>query len=242
MGSSSTRGSRQLSVSRRWRVTRRNSHSEYGHPSRAHSSKSRKRSSSSRSRREGRAASTTHSHMTALIFAFASLALSYRARIYCIGLQPHIELWPCIGFRPRIYCIGSQPRIGLRPPHLLHRARFWVLAPHRASAPLLGFGPSSGFGPTFELRPRIGLRSCIYCFRAPAQHLLLLGTSPAFITFSGFNCVHPPRSTRCKEQQEEIGDITPGAYHRPLQQMRTAAFPFNIRARQPRFLIPHGAI
>ncbi|PKI56022.1 hypothetical protein CRG98_023581 [Punica granatum] len=78
---------------------------------------------------------------------------------------------------------------------------------HRASAPLLGFGPpsgsdptfttsgfgpasgfshSSGFGPTFGLQPHIYCiepRSSIYCFRAPAQHLLLLGSSPAFTAF-----------------------------------------------------------
>ncbi|PKI36774.1 hypothetical protein CRG98_042835 [Punica granatum] len=98
------------------------------------------------------------------------------ARIYCIELQPHIGFWPCIGFRPRI---GLRPRIyciGLW-------ARFWVLALYRASTPVLGFGPSSGFGPTFELRPCIGPRSCTYCFRALAQHLLLLGSSPAFTTF-----------------------------------------------------------
>ncbi|PKI59311.1 hypothetical protein CRG98_020303 [Punica granatum] len=75
-----------------------------------------------------------------------------------------VRLWPCIGLRPRIYCIGL-------------RARFWVLAPYRASTPLLGFGP------TFELRPRIGPRSYIYCFRAPVLHLLLSGPSPAFTVF-----------------------------------------------------------
>ncbi|PKI61535.1 hypothetical protein CRG98_018031 [Punica granatum] len=85
-------------------------------------------------------------------------------------LAPLLSFDPTSGSGPRIYCIRL-------------RARFWVLAPHRASAPLLGFGPSSGFGPTFELRHRIGHRSCIYCFRALVQHLLLLGTSPAFITF-----------------------------------------------------------
>ncbi|PKI58131.1 hypothetical protein CRG98_021480 [Punica granatum] len=73
----------------------------------------------------------------ALTFAFASLALSYRACIYCIGLRPHIGLWPFIGLRPH----------------------FWASASHRASVLHLLF---SGPGPAFTA---FGLRTRIYCFQ-----------------------------------------------------------------------------
>ncbi|PKI31880.1 hypothetical protein CRG98_047729 [Punica granatum] len=159
-----------------------------------------------------------------LTFVFASLALSYRARIYCIGLRPHIALWPCIGLRPRIYCIGFRSSIGLWPRIYciglrarfwvlaLHRAsashrvsapllsfgpasgfgpliycirlraRFWVLAPHRASAPLLSFGPVSGLSPAFTA---FGPWPSIYCFWAPAQHLLHSSFDTSHLLLSG---------------------------------------------------------
>ncbi|PKI78560.1 hypothetical protein CRG98_001047 [Punica granatum] len=81
------------------------------------------------------------------------------------------ELWP----EGRSTFSGSDPA-SAPAPHLLHRAL----------APLLGFGHSSGFCSTFGLRPRIYCirpRSCIYCFRPLAQHLLLLGSGPAFTAF-----------------------------------------------------------
>ncbi|PKI69675.1 hypothetical protein CRG98_009946 [Punica granatum] len=83
---------------------------------------------------------------------------------------------PAAGFGPTF---GFRPLIGLRP-------RFWASTTHRASAPLLGFDHSSGFGPTFGLQPHIYCiepQSCIYCFRPLAQHLLLLGSDPAFTAF-----------------------------------------------------------
>ncbi|PKI56799.1 hypothetical protein CRG98_022811 [Punica granatum] len=68
-------------------------------------------------------------------------------------------------------------------PHLLH----WASTSHRAPALhlLLGFGPASGFGPTFGLRPHIGPRSYIYCFWAPASHLLLSGFETSHLLLSG---------------------------------------------------------
>ncbi|PKI57537.1 hypothetical protein CRG98_022008, partial [Punica granatum] len=63
------------------------------------------------------------------------------------------------GFGP---AFGFWPRIGLRP-------HFWASALHRASAPLLRFGPVSGLGPALTA---FGPRPSIYCFWAPAQHLL----------------------------------------------------------------------
>ncbi|PKI42306.1 hypothetical protein CRG98_037302 [Punica granatum] len=131
----------------------------------------------------------------ALTITFASLALSYRACIYCIGLPPYIGLWPHfwalprIDLRPSIYCIGFRPNFWA---FALHRASAQHLL-HRVSAQLLGFCPASGFGPaftasgfgpTFGLLPCIGLRPSIYCIgfrpnfwafalhRASAQHLL----------------------------------------------------------------------
>ncbi|OWM73916.1 hypothetical protein CDL15_Pgr008066 [Punica granatum] len=102
----------------------------------------------------------------ALTFAFTFLALSYRPRIYCIGLRPYIELQPCIGLRSRIFCIGLQPYIGLRPriyriglwPH------FWASATHLASAPLLGFDPAFTSAPSLAFTA-FGLQPGIYCFQ-----------------------------------------------------------------------------
>ncbi|PKI53184.1 hypothetical protein CRG98_026425 [Punica granatum] len=92
-----------------------------------------------------------------LTFAFASPALSYRARIYSIGLRP------CIGLRPH----------------------FWASAPHRASTPLLGFDPASGSAPafTFGFRPRIGLRPHFWASAPHQASAPLSGLGPAFTAF-----------------------------------------------------------
>ncbi|PKI65588.1 hypothetical protein CRG98_014088 [Punica granatum] len=68
--------------------------------------------------------------------------------------------------------------------HLVHVSQCARTTPTRlVQSPtplLLGPKPTSGPGPTFTpFRPR----SYIYCFRAPAQYLLLLGSSPAFTAF-----------------------------------------------------------
>ncbi|PKI61733.1 hypothetical protein CRG98_017877 [Punica granatum] len=55
--------------------------------------------------------------------------------------------------------------------------------PASGFGPALGFGPASGFGSAFiafGLQPSVGLRPCIYCFRALTLHLLLSGLGPAF--------------------------------------------------------------
>ncbi|PKI70108.1 hypothetical protein CRG98_009571 [Punica granatum] len=66
---------------------------------------------------------------------------------------------PASAFGPTF---GLRPLIGLRP-------YFWTSAPHRASVLHLLL---SGTGPAFTA---FGLWPYIYCFWAPAQHLLLSG-------------------------------------------------------------------
>ncbi|PKI70451.1 hypothetical protein CRG98_009161 [Punica granatum] len=93
------------------------------------------------------------------------------------GSRPASSSRPASGFGPAFtalgfdltsasgpaFTFGFRPCIGLRP-------YFWASAPHRASVLhllLLGLGPTfTAFGP----------RPSIYCFWAPAPHLLLSGT------------------------------------------------------------------
>ncbi|PKI74022.1 hypothetical protein CRG98_005585 [Punica granatum] len=83
-----------------------------------------------------------------------------------LGFGPASGSGPASASDPA-FTFRFRPCIGLRP-------HFW------ASAPLSGFGPASGLGPAFTA---FGPRSYIYCIRALAQYLLLLGSGPAFTAF-----------------------------------------------------------
>ncbi|PKI54342.1 hypothetical protein CRG98_025278 [Punica granatum] len=126
-------------------------------------------------------------YSSALTFAFASLAFSYRACIYCIGLQP----WgsgPAItasGSDPAFTALGSGPASGSGPVFTASGSGPAFIA--LGSGPASGSGPAftaSGSGPTSGSGPVLGSSPAFTAL----GFCLTSGSGPAF-TFGFRPCI-----------------------------------------------------